>query len=236
MRKAFEKQVKTIEDKGEKQIKAIQDQGQVKTIKEYAYDAEDTLFISKQKEIFNELVDERREKITDLDKKVNSDDLIYRYKGNTADLKFDKFDNALNIINKIQNGEISLADVKNNQEKFKSYLGKIKKGNKKHRSKEQKNTLYNIEIFYKARKEAIKFYNGYSLMMSEVKTKATKGKGRKILTPKQMLQRLPIALAQVKAGINLERLLNEIRQIFYSLYQSKQITKKVCNNIIKSIQ
>ena len=72
-------------------------------------------------------------------------------------------------------------------------------------------------------------------MMSEAKTKATKGKGRKILTPKQMLQRLPIALAQVKAGNNLERLLNEIRQIFYSLYQSKQITKKVYNNIIKSI-
>ena len=65
MRKAFEKQVKTIEDKVEKQIKAIQDQGQVKTIKKYAYDAEDTLFISKQKEIFNELVDERREKIAD---------------------------------------------------------------------------------------------------------------------------------------------------------------------------
>ena len=73
-------------------------------------------------------------------------------------------------------------------------------------------------------------------MMSEAETKATKGKGRTILTPKQMLQRLPIALAQVKAGNNLERLLNEIRQIFYSLYQSKQITKKVCNNIIKSIQ
>ena len=67
--------------------------------------------ISKQKEIFNELVDERLEKITDLDKKVNSDDLIYRYKGNTADAKFDKFDNALDI-NKIQNGEITLADVK----------------------------------------------------------------------------------------------------------------------------
>ena len=128
--KAFEKQIKTIEDQGEKQIKAIQDQGQVKTIKKYAYDAEDTPFISKQKEIFNELVDERREKITDLDKKVNSDDLIYRYKGNTADVKFDKFDNALNIINKIQNGEISLADLKNNREKFKSYLGEIKKETK----------------------------------------------------------------------------------------------------------
>ena len=51
-----------------------------------------------------------------------------------------------------------------------------------------------------------------------------------------MPQRLPIALAQVKAGNNSESLLNEIRQIAYSLYQSKQITKKVCNNIIKSIQ
>ena len=58
----------------------------------------------------------------------------------------------------------------------------------------------------------------------------------KILTPKQMLQRLPIALAQVKAGNNSESLLNEIRQIVYSLYQSKEITKKVYNNIIKSIQ
>ena len=51
-----------------------------------------------------------------------------------------------------------------------------------------------------------------------------------------MLQRLPIALAQVKAGNNPESLLNEIRQIVYSLYKSIQITEKVCNNIIKSIQ
>ena len=59
LRKAFEKQIKTIEDQGQKQIKAIQDQGQVKTIKKYAYDSEDTPFISKQKEIFNEFLDER---------------------------------------------------------------------------------------------------------------------------------------------------------------------------------
>ena len=50
-----------------------------------------------------------------------------------------------------------------------------------------------------------------------------------------MLQRLPIALAQVKAGNNSESLSNEIRQIVYYLYQSKQITKKVYNNTIKSI-
>ena len=67
------------------------------------------------------------------------------------------------------------------------------------------------------------------------KQNETEGKGIKILTPKQMLQKLPIALAQVKAGNNSENLLNEIRQIVYSLHQSKQITKKVYNSIIKSI-
>ena len=52
------------------------------------------------------------------------------------------------------------------------------------------------------------------------------GTGLKILTSKQLLQRLPIALAQVKAGNNSENVLNEIRQVVYSLYQSKEITKK----------
>ena len=87
----------------------------------------------------------------------------------------------------------------------------------------------------KARSEAIKFYDDYSSMMSEAKHRATKGTGLKVLTPKQMLQSLPIALPQVKAGNNSESLLNEIRKIVYSLQQFKQTTKKVYNNIIKSI-
>ena len=57
----------------------------------------------------------------------------------------------------------------------------------------------------------------------------------KILTPKQMLQRLPIALAQAKAGNNSESFLNQIKEIVYSWYQSKGITKKLYNNIIKSM-
>ena len=60
--------------------------------------------------------------------------------------------------------------------------------------------------------------------------------GLNILTPNKMLKRLPIALAQIKVGNNSESLLNEIRQIVYSLYRSKEITKKVYNNIIKSIK
>ena len=82
-------------------------------------------------------------------------------------------------------------------------------------------------------------FNSYSKTRSEAlyksKQNETTGKGLKILTPKQMLQRLPIALAQEKAGNNSENLLNEIRQIIYSLYQSKEITKKVYNNLIKSL-
>ena len=59
-------------------------------------------------------------------------------------------------------------------------------------------------------------------MILEAKKIAKQGDGLKILTPKQMFQRLPIALAQTKAGNNSESLLNEIRQIVYSLYQSKK--------------
>ena len=74
-------------------------------------------------------------------------------------------------------------------------------------------------------------------MILEVKRLAKQeGTGLKILTPKQMLQILPMAFAQIKAGNNSQSLLNEIRQIFHSLYQSKENTKKVYNNIIKSIK
>ena len=62
------------------------------------------------------------------------------------------------------------------------------------------------------------------------------GEGLKILTPNQMLKRLPIALAQIQAGNNSESLLNEIRQIVYYLYRSKKITKMLYNNIINSIK
>ena len=100
--------------------------------------------------------------------------------------------------------------------------------------------INNLKKFYNSREEVINFFRDYIEMLSDANYDArkneTEGKGLKILTPKQMLQRLPIALAQVKAGNNSESLLNEIRQIVYSLYQLKQITKKVYNNTIKSIQ
>ena len=78
-------------------------------------------------------------------------------------------------------------------------------------------------MLYKARNEVISFFDDYSSVVSEAKGNAKKeGKGRKILTPKQLLQRLPIDLAQVKAGNSSENLLNEIRQIVYFFVSVKK--------------
>ena len=72
--------------------------------------------------------------------------------------------------------------------------------------------------------------------LKKAEGRGIKGKGLKILIPNQMLKRLPTALAQIKAGNNSESLLNEIRQIVYSLFRSKEITKKVYNKIINLIK
>ena len=72
-------------------------------------------------------------------------------------------------------------------------------------------------------------------MLSEAKYKAKYGKQLKILSPKQMHQRLSISLAQIKASNTFENILNEIRQILY-FYPEKEVTEKVCNNIINSIK
>ena len=88
---------------------------------------------------------------------------------------------------------------------------------------------------------AYALYEGRELILNAFKSgifqiESAKVEGFKILTLKQMLQRLPIALAQVKAGNTSENLINEMRQIIYSLYQAKEITKKVYNNIMNSIK
>ena len=92
-------------------------------------------------------------------------------------------------------------------------------------------------MLYELRPAAIKLFNEYSLIESEDKYKAKQGKGLKILSPKQMLLRIPIALAQVKSGNTYENLLNEIRKILYSLHREitkKQITIQQYNRIDKT--
>ena len=124
--KSFQKQIKTIEVQGKKQIKAIQNQGHVKAIKKYTYNDEDSPLILKQNEFFNKLVDERLDEITKLGEKVNYDNLRYRYKTKTPDENFNTDDNVLDLTNEVKNVKLKLADVKTDQIKFKSNLGKSK--------------------------------------------------------------------------------------------------------------
>ena len=120
-------------------------------------------------------------------------------------INFIKFKGPFSLFKKIRDRDISLEMVEEDQEKLKREFSQTK--------------LKIIDLF-----------NNYSKIKSESiyrsKHDQIREKGLKILTPKQMLQRLPVALTQVKAGNNSESLLNEIRQILYYLYQSKQITKK----------
>ena len=93
-----------------------------------------------------------------------------------------------------------------------------------------------MKFLYKSRQAIIKLFKDYFSIVSEVKYEIKYGEGIKILTPKQILQRLPIALAQVKTRITSENLINEIRQIICSLYRAKEITKKAYNNIMNSVK
>ena len=142
----------------------------------------------------------------------------------------------MHIFKSIYNGDISLENVEKEQIELKKDLSRIKQGDPKNKSPEQKKTITNNNNLYNSREEIVQMFNDYAKNMSKNIYEPKQGTRLKILTPKQMLQRLPIALAQIKAGNNSEILLNEIRQIVYTLHQSKEITKKVYNNIIKSIE
>ena len=171
-----------------------------------------------------------------MNNKIDYYNLKYVVVGTGDKYSFDDLDDPLTLLNNIKKGKISMEKAIEQQYNFSKYLNLIRIGNK---NDNQKRTLANINVFYNARDNAIQFIRDYGGMIYEARNQALEeqfGKGLKILTPNQMLKRLPTALAQIKAGNNSESLLNEIRQIVYSLYRSKEITKKVYNNIIKSIK
>ena len=99
----------------------------------------DNPLILKEKEIFNKLANE----------KVNTGNLIYRYKGKTPNEKFNKYDNALDIIDKIRDGTKTILYAKNEQTEFKSKLGEIKKGNDKKNQKAKKTHYTILKCFTK---------------------------------------------------------------------------------------
>ena len=231
--KAIETQRKTTEDQGKEQVKAIQDNNQLVSINKGDY--KDKLLLSKEREIFKDISNKRLNKIEELNNKINYDGLYYVVLSKDMEYNFSIEKDPINLLKAIKDGEISLKEARDRQRNYLQYLNIIRKG---HKNSVQKRTLSNIENHFNAREKAIKFIEDYGSMVLEARrlAKEQEGKRLKILTPNQMLKRLPIALAQVKAGNNSESLLNEIKQIVYSLYRSKEITKKVYNNIINSIK
>ena len=130
---AFEEQAKTIDDQGKKQIEEIQNKDFSKSIEKTKFDSDDDLAILRQKESCNELTEEKKTEAKNLDDSVdrNRDKLIYKCKGNTSDVDFSKYYGAIDLINKMKDGDISLKQVINNQHDLKLKLGEVKKGTQK---------------------------------------------------------------------------------------------------------
>ena len=191
---------------------------------------------SKYNEIFEELSNKRISEIQNMKDQIDFDNLIYYFiTPSLAPINFIRFKGPMHIYNDIKNGDTTLEKTEEDEKQFESNLIEITTGNANYRKEDQLNTIKNLKNLYKSREKVNKLFNDYTKIRSEAMYKTKQGTRLKILTPKQMLQRLPIALAQVKAGNNSENLLNQIRQIVHSLYQSKETTKKVYSNIIKSI-
>ena len=110
--------------------------------------------------------------------------------------------------------------VKENQEKIWLNLSEITRWKWEYKSKELKKTI-NSHKKYKAREKVIALFDDYTTILSKTKYEAKHGKERKILTSKQINERLPIALAQVKAGKTSKNLVGKIRKAMYYLYRIK---------------
>ena len=156
--------------------------------------------------------------------------MVYKASNETYD--FRKF----RTIRVFGNEIINMNMANDEQVQLLRYINKLKSNTKPHNpeSKKLKKDLLNSSCALLKRREMV--FKAFESRIFLKPEKSKQGTGLKILTPNQMLKRLPIALAQISADNNSESLLNEIRQIVYSLYRSKEITKKVYNNIIKSIK
>ena len=178
------------------------------------------------------------DKIKEVEKNIDREKLIYET--DECKYSFKKFQTIKTFRRDIYEGKITIKEADEYQADVLTEIlnfGKNTKPRSQEKNKKKKLFLKTYITFLRVEKKTLDAFESKILL--------TKSKGAgilnpdhsklKVLTLKQMLQRLPIALTQVKASNNSESLLNKIRQIVYSLYQSKQITKKVYNNIIKSI-
>ena len=184
--KAFDKQIKAIEDQGKKQVDALE-----KLKPEKAKPIEDkTNNPSRAATTFNELISKRTELMNKLCYSVDYNNLKFEYVGPTKDVSFYEYRNPKEHFNAIIDGKIGFSVVKNKQNDFLNKLNNIKIGRK---TLESEKIINNLEKFYVSRQVVINFFRDLTEMLSDANYR--KGTRLKILTPKQILKRLPIALA-----------------------------------------
>ena len=124
MVKAFEKQTKAIKDQGEEQVKAIKDNKKQLANTDANY-YKNELLLSKEREMFKNIYNKRLDKIEELTKKINYDDLNFIVESSGDENNFTKVDNPMVFLNNIKTGEIALEQAKNIQKDFDEYLRKI---------------------------------------------------------------------------------------------------------------
>ena len=200
--KTFEKQIKTIEDQGKKQVDALKTSyKKLRSIKDFI-----------PTENFNPEIIAEIKRIEEIEKNVDRDKMIY----NSTDKIYDfrGFKTIHTYSNEIRNNVTSLSAANLEQAKYSDFM-KNTKSQDPEQKKLKSDALNSVRALAKRREL---MYNAFRNGIFHRLEKSQRGEGLKILTPNQMLKRLPIALAQVKAGNNSESLLNEIRQIVYSLY------------------
>ena len=120
--KAFGKQTKTIEDKGEKQIKAIQDNRKQLISDD---DCKDKLLLLKEREIFKDIYNKRLDKIEELNNKIDYDNLKYVVERSGDKYNFNEMKNPIALLNDIKKGKISLEEAKEKQKDYYNYLNAI---------------------------------------------------------------------------------------------------------------
>ena len=231
--KALEKQRKTFKDQGEKQVVALES---LKAPEKKLPPINDFIPIENlNPEIINEI-----KRIEEIEKKVDRNKMFY--KGNNKTYDFRNFKTIRTFGNEIRNNVITLDTENIEQTNLLSYVYDFSKKTRPRNPAQKQlkvDIVDSVTSLFQGREMVINAFKSGIFQVSKESQEdeeSQEGKGLKILTPNQMLKRLPIALAQVKAGNNSESLLNEIRQIVCSLYRSKEIIKKVYNNIINSIK
>ena len=231
--KALEKQVKTIKDQGEKQVVVLES---LKVLDKKLLAVKD--FIPTENlnpEIINEI-----KRIEKIEKQIDRNRMVYKGTNKTYDFRNFKTIHAFG--NEIRNNVIDMNTAEIEQASLLNYINDFINKTKPRDPEKRKlrsDVLNSVTAFVKGREMVLTAFKSGIFQVSKVSQERegmNESERLKKLTPNQMLKRLPIALAQVKAGNNSESLLNEIRQIVYSLYRSKEITKKVYNNRINSVK